>query len=119
MKTPPEKLNLRLPADLKAQLQAYADSTGISLNAACVLALRNFLPFAMRQAATYDKATRPPAGPSRANGAAATVARAKASPQQVARPVQGQAPPQRVGRNDPCPCGSGKKAKHCHPERTC
>ena len=32
---------------------------------------------------------------------------------------QGQAPPQRVGRNDPCPCGSGKKAKHCHPERTC
>jgi preprotein translocase subunit SecA len=24
----------------------------------------------------------------------------------------GQAP--RVGRNDPCPCGSGKKYKHCH-----
>ena len=21
---------------------------------------------------------------------------------------------QRVGRNDPCPCGSGKKFKHCH-----
>jgi preprotein translocase subunit SecA len=20
----------------------------------------------------------------------------------------------RVGRNDPCPCGSGKKYKHCH-----
>lgn len=20
----------------------------------------------------------------------------------------------RIGRNDPCPCGSGKKAKHCH-----
>jgi preprotein translocase subunit SecA len=19
-----------------------------------------------------------------------------------------------VGRNDPCPCGSGKKFKHCH-----
>jgi hypothetical protein len=19
-----------------------------------------------------------------------------------------------VGRNDPCPCGSGKKYKHCH-----
>lgn len=29
--------------------------------------------------------------------------------QQVA---QGGAP--RVGRNDPCPCGSGKKYKHCH-----
>ena len=21
--------------------------------------------------------------------------------------------PQKVGRNDPCPCGSGKKFKHC------
>jgi preprotein translocase subunit SecA len=33
----------------------------------------------------------------------------------------GEAPPQqpvqagpKVGRNDPCPCGSGKKYKHCH-----
>ncbi len=23
-------------------------------------------------------------------------------------------PAQKVGRNDPCPCGSGKKYKHCH-----
>jgi hypothetical protein len=22
-----------------------------------------------------------------------------------------------VGRNDPCPCGSGKKYKHCHASR--
>lgn len=22
--------------------------------------------------------------------------------------------PPRVGRNEPCPCGSGKKFKHCH-----
>jgi preprotein translocase subunit SecA len=21
---------------------------------------------------------------------------------------------ERVGRNQPCPCGSGKKYKHCH-----
>ena len=27
---------------------------------------------------------------------------------------QPSAPVQRVGRNDPCPCGSGKKYKHCH-----
>ena len=26
--------------------------------------------------------------------------------------MRGQVP--RVGRNDPCPCGSGKKYKHCH-----
>jgi len=24
------------------------------------------------------------------------------------------APGQKIGRNDPCPCGSGKKYKHCH-----
>jgi hypothetical protein len=24
-----------------------------------------------------------------------------------------QRPPQRVGRNDPCPCGSGRKFKKC------
>jgi preprotein translocase subunit SecA len=23
-------------------------------------------------------------------------------------------PGQKIGRNDPCPCGSGKKYKHCH-----
>ena len=22
--------------------------------------------------------------------------------------------PAKIGRNDPCPCGSGKKYKHCH-----
>jgi preprotein translocase subunit SecA len=24
----------------------------------------------------------------------------------------------KVGRNDPCPCGSGKKYKHCHGQLT-
>ena len=24
------------------------------------------------------------------------------------------APPKKIGRNDPCPCGSGKKYKNCH-----
>ena len=23
-------------------------------------------------------------------------------------------PGQKIGRNEPCPCGSGKKYKHCH-----
>jgi preprotein translocase subunit SecA len=27
-------------------------------------------------------------------------------------PIRNTTP--RVGRNDPCPCGSGKKYKHCH-----
>jgi len=30
----------------------------------------------------------------------------------IARAALGEVP--RVGRNDPCPCGSGKKYKHCH-----
>jgi preprotein translocase subunit SecA len=31
--------------------------------------------------------------------------------QQQAAPVRVE---KKVGRNDPCPCGSGKKYKHCH-----
>ena len=30
----------------------------------------------------------------------------------------GRAPCAKVGRNDPCPCGSGKKYKHCHGKLT-
>ena len=33
-------------------------------------------------------------------------------PQPMVRPTQ------KVGRNDPCPCGSGKKYKHCHGKLT-
>ena len=29
------------------------------------------------------------------------------------RPMPGTTRPNRIGRNDPCPCGSGKKFKHC------
>ncbi|MCF8460464.1 MAG: SEC-C domain-containing protein [Flavobacteriales bacterium] len=28
------------------------------------------------------------------------------------QPYKGRFP--KTGRNDPCPCGSGKKYKHCH-----
>ena len=28
-------------------------------------------------------------------------------------PMQPFVAPKKVGRNDPCPCGSGKKYKHC------
>ena len=34
--------------------------------------------------------------------------------QKAANPYPVQRPDGRVGRNDPCPCGSGKKYKHCH-----
>jgi preprotein translocase subunit SecA len=49
----------------------------------------------------------PASGAAPAAGAAALVAPAARNPQD----------PQswgKVGRNEPCPCGSGKKFKHCH-----
>ena len=61
--------------------------------------------------------------PRTAQAAAAQAAAAQGGmPQQGARPAQApQMPPQRpvraapkVGRNQPCPCGSGKKFKNCH-----
>ena len=35
-------------------------------------------------------------------------------PQAAAQPTQPVRADAKVGRNDPCPCGSGKKFKHCH-----
>ena len=43
--------------------------------------------------------------------------RGEAAPEETIRGGEGRAEPvrkgPRVGRNDPCPCGSGKKYKHC------
>ena len=44
------------------------------------------------------------------------LALAEAATKKKARPVV--RPTQKVGRNDPCPCGSGKKYKHCHGKLT-
>ena len=33
--------------------------------------------------------------------------------EQIMAPVRRIGPVERVGRNNPCPCGSGKKYKHC------
>ena len=90
MKTPkesPEKINLRLPAPLKLALQDYAEQAGVSVNTACLLAIQNFLPFALRNLKTLRAAAKPPA-------------RTPTTPP--------------AGRNEPCTCGSGKKYKHCH-----
>jgi len=43
-----------------------------------------------------------------AEGDVALAERPQERPQPFVRPGQ------KVGRNDPCPCGSGKKYKHCH-----
>ncbi len=36
-----------------------------------------------------------------------------AEPETAPAPAPSAAPPQKIGRNDPCPCGSGKKYKKC------
>ena len=37
-----------------------------------------------------------------------------ATGEQMPEQSQGPAHSEKIGRNDPCPCGSGKKYKHCH-----
>ena len=102
-----ERLNLRLPPDLKEQLQTYADTMGIPLNTAAILALRNSMPYLLSKAQPQPtRAKLPPQG------------RPPAKPKQEEWPSQVVRQQAKVGRNDPCPCGSGRKAKQCHPEYT-
>jgi len=58
------------------------------------------------------------AGAGGAGGAAPlTGAAAARGPQRAMAPARNPTDPQswgKVGRNEPCPCGSGKKFKHCH-----
>ena len=49
-------------------------------------------------------------------GSNGDVALADAATRKKTQPVVRHA--QKVGRNDPCPCGSGKKYKHCHGKLT-
>jgi preprotein translocase subunit SecA len=57
----------------------------------------------------------PPALVSAGGGTAPAGASAAARPRQAAPPVEQFVREEpKVGRNDPCPCGSGKKFKHCH-----
>jgi preprotein translocase subunit SecA len=59
-----------------------------------------------------EPAASPVPAPAAAAGAVAADLRL---PQAVRAPSPGAGPARRakVGRNDPCPCGSGKKYKHC------
>jgi preprotein translocase subunit SecA len=45
---------------------------------------------------------------------AAAAARPRARPQQAAMPAPASRSAPKIGRNDLCPCGSGKKFKKCH-----
>lgn len=78
------KINLRLPDEVLAIAADQAARMGVSANAYIVMAIRNFIPYQERILAKQ------------------------------ALPEPAKEVFSKVGRNDPCPCGSGRKWKVCH-----
>lgn len=96
---------LRFPDPLKAEATAYADTLGVSLNALCAIALRDYLDARKGKPAALRGSVGPQAKPEPFRPAGSSVV--------PARGLTGQVVP-KVGANQPCPCGSGRKYKQCH-----
>ncbi|OHE86376.1 MAG: hypothetical protein A2579_00560 [Lysobacterales bacterium RIFOXYD1_FULL_69_11] len=107
-------LNLRLPPALKSEAAAYAQTLGISLNALAAVALRDYLDARQRspEQPTAEGGGSGVAAPRPAPAAARPTSTAVRMDQKPTAPSPRATP--KVGRNDPCPCGSGKKFKQCH-----
>jgi len=56
---------------------------------------------------------RPSPGPFRRTYPAVSMPSGKSKPEEKKMPEMVTAAPKKIGRNDPCPCGSGKKYKKC------
>lgn len=97
------------------EAKAQAAALGVSLNAYILFAIGEQVKRA--RAELPVRHDRPPAASAvRAAVARPTSRREPEWDDPVVTPVKRlQA---KVGRNDPCPCGSGRKAKQCHPELT-
>ena len=83
--------------------------TGLFRSASNLSSFENMLSILARSARTQGPETAPPPPPAAALQAPA------AAEQEIQLPkvtIRRDTP--KVGRNDPCPCGSGKKFKHCH-----
>jgi preprotein translocase subunit SecA len=83
--------------------------TGLFRSASNLSSFENMLAILARSAKTQGPETppAPPTAPALRNG--------QLSEPEVQLPkvvIRRDTP--KVGRNDPCPCGSGKKYKHCH-----
>lgn len=90
------------------EAKQHALALGVSLNAYILFAVSEQVKRTRRELyAPVTTKARPNSKP-RPPG----VPEAKASPADIKRPHS------KVGRNEICPCGSGRKAKHCHPEWT-
>ena len=93
------RFTLRIPVGLRDSLQVHADRRETSLNKLVVQLLR-------KELAWLDKDN---PGEVEPRGVRTLRERAVSASALVGR---------KVGRNASCPCGSGKKAKVCHPELT-
>lgn len=97
---------LRLPDGLKSDAETYAAALGISLNALCSVALRDYL-----DARRVDLASVAAVAASVVRSTPAVVGQ-KPRPSIVAAPAVYTEPA--GGVYAPCPCLSGKKWKFCH-----
>jgi preprotein translocase subunit SecA len=91
-------------------------ATRMFRSATSVNAYRTFLG-ALRQSYVHDEvstlgSTAAPAEPPKSATRAGAEAGMQAALESKKTPVRRDIP--KVGRNDPCPCGSGKKYKNCH-----
>jgi len=89
--------------------------TGLFRSASNLASFENMLSILAKSARTQGPETpvpvaRPQARPSAAPGAPAPSPEPEIQLPKVT--IRRDTP--KVGRNDPCPCGSGKKYKHCH-----
>lgn len=109
----PSQVFVRLPEAFKAEAAAYADTLGVSLNALCVVALRDYLDArkGLEAAPAPVSVPEPSPAPSPAPSPSPALVRPvrAAAAARVVEPRTGQ----KVGRNEPCPCGSGRKFKNC------
>jgi preprotein translocase subunit SecA len=84
--------------------------TGLFRSASNLSSFENMLSILARSARTQGPETAPPSAP-----AAPAARNGQPAEPEVQLPkitIRRELP--KVGRNDPCPCGSGKKYKHCH-----
>ncbi|MDS6509974.1 SEC-C metal-binding domain-containing protein [Xanthomonas perforans] len=102
------KINLRLPMHVVEEAKAQAALVGESLNAYNLFAVSEQVKRTRKELSGPETPPKPNPRP-----ASAAVSEWDAP---FVTPVK--RPQAKVGRNEDCPCGSGRKAKHCHPEWT-
>jgi preprotein translocase subunit SecA len=90
--------------------------TGLFRSASNLSSFENMLSILARSARTQgpETAVAPARPPAPAAPGAAPGGPPQAEPELQLPKVTIRRDTPKVGRNDPCPCGSGKKFKHCH-----